>query len=84
MTGKARNVVNIDAIKALTTEPRLTTLIGKPGKWELVEVQHVMAYTMRNCGATFREIGEALGLSRQRAEQLTKEIETIVKGGESK
>ena len=35
----------------------------------------LIGYTMRACGATYREIGEAFGVSRQMAEYQVKEIE---------
>lgn len=53
--------MNLEAIKELT---RVRTIE--------VDNSGLIAYIMRNCGMSYTDIGKVLGVSRQRAEVITK------------
>jgi len=44
-----------------------------------IDYTPVIALTMKNCRATYREIGEVLGTSHQMAQTLVKSVKEIVR-----
>ena len=42
---------------------------------QVIDPRPIIAYTMKNCGCTFREIGEVFGVTKQQAETIFKNAE---------
>ena len=43
-----------------------------------VDTRPLIAYTMRNCGCTYSEIGQVFDITRQMAETLVKQVERSI------
>lgn len=46
---------------------------------EVVDYRPIISYTMKQCGATSREIAEVFGVSRQMAEYYVEQIEKAIR-----
>lgn len=91
MTGKPKNVADTKAINELLSSNgeginMVTTKLRPNQRTDAVflSTKELSAIIMRLCGCTFREIGEGLGQSRQAAEQLVKQTQSRMKGGDTK